>query len=232
LLAALLVFSAFAIVLDRKMHHKLTWGTYQDIESIAVVLSDQVYRLHAGYLSYGAVLDLLNRRLGDKAPVDVSPTKRAGDADYINEAIRDAAAIDVIRPAHHPGDFSPIVREELVPIMAEDLGRADYYKLSFALFGIGIESMHYLFFAVLFLTCMIYCAAFSDDFRLPRDFHTRRRPVSAPGDGHAAPRSCDAAFACRRRHAGRRPGVRDLGTILGPVGSDRACPAGAAGLVA
>jgi hypothetical protein len=57
-------------------------------------------------------------------------------------------------------DFIPIVRRDFAPILAEDVGRVDYYRLAFLFFGFKIQSMHYMFFSLLFATTLLFIVGF------------------------------------------------------------------------
>jgi hypothetical protein len=163
LLIVALVALSFGQAVAKKMHHNLTWGAYADFESMSVAISDLVYHLDDGYLAYGAIIDLFNARLGSDTPAgEVPHVEHMGDADYINEAIRDAVSINqisIISPSY-PLDFRPIIYHDLVPVYAEDVGRVDYYKAAFSLFGFKVQSMHYLFFLLLLVSSLLFLAGF------------------------------------------------------------------------
>ncbi|MFZ3354894.1 MAG: hypothetical protein WA268_29050 [Xanthobacteraceae bacterium] len=163
LLLLCLVGASFAQAVAKKMQDNLTWGAYADYEAMSVAISDIVYRLNQGYLAYGAVLNIFDKRLGiTTAPGEIPHIDRMRDARYINDTIRDAISIDQISTVapSQPLDFIPIVRRDFAPILAEDVGRVDYYRLAFLFFGFKIQSMHYMFFSLLFATTLLFVVGF------------------------------------------------------------------------
>ena len=159
-----LVFLSLAQATSKKMHRNLTWGAYPDFESMSVAISDMVYHLDQGYLAYGKIIELFDKRLGvNTPPGEIPHLQRMTDAGYINATIREATSLDhisIIGPSH-PLDFSPIIRRDLVPVEAEDVGRIDYYRAAFSLFGFRIQSMHFLFFLVLMITTLLFIVGFN-----------------------------------------------------------------------
>jgi len=153
----------FQQVTSKGMHHTLTWGTYQDSEGMAIAISDLVYHLNQGYLAYADVLRALDSRLGaSNVPGDTSRIELARNGGHINNAIKAAMSLEqitIIAPMSAL-DFYPVVRRQLIPVYAEDVGRSDYYKLAFSLFGFEVESMHYLYFLMLLLSSLLFWAGF------------------------------------------------------------------------
>ena len=163
ILAVLLILTGFQQAVNKNMHHYITWGAYQDFESMAVAISDLRYNLNAGYLAYAEVINLFNSRLGmNSREGERLPEQRAGDAAYINEVIRDAMTIPQISIISPVGvsDFMPLIRHQLTPVLAEDVGRADYYKTAFRLFGYRVQSTHYLFFVILTISTVLFLIGF------------------------------------------------------------------------
>jgi hypothetical protein len=159
-----LVVLSLAQATSKKMHHNMTWGAYTDFESISVAISEMVYHLHHGYLAYGEIINLFEKRLGGNTPPGEIPhIERMTDARYINATIREATSLDqisIVAPRDR-FDFSPIIHRYLVPIIAEDVGRVDYYRVAFSLFGFRIQSMHFLFFLVLMISTVLFIVGFN-----------------------------------------------------------------------
>jgi hypothetical protein len=128
---------------------------------MAIAISDLVYHLNQGYVAYAVLEQWCNDRFGGKVP-----TERLHNAAYINSAFRDAISMDQIATWSPTArdDFRPILHRQIVPESAEDLGRVDYYKLAFTLFGFRIEAATYLFFSFLLLSSLLLWAGFSRNF--------------------------------------------------------------------
>src|SRR5205085_10151655 len=109
-----------------------------------------------------AVFDLFRERLWQNLAIsDPSAIARMKNADFINKAIRDATQLQIAPTSYAWGDFQPLLKREWIPVFAEDIGRADFYKLAFSLFGFKIESMHYLYFLILSFSVGLFCVGFS-----------------------------------------------------------------------
>jgi hypothetical protein len=161
MLVVLLLGLSIVQALHKNMHHNLTWGAWADSESMAVAISDLVFGLNRGYVAHAAVFHLFRFRFWqDLALDDPAALARMKNADFINKAIHDATQLEIKPTVYPKGDFRPLLTREWLPIFAEDIGRADYYKLAFSLFGFKIESMHFLYFLILSLSVGLFCAGF------------------------------------------------------------------------
>jgi hypothetical protein len=166
IMAVLLLGLSIFQALHKNMHHNLTWGAWADSESMAVAISDLVFGLNRGYVAHAAVFDLFRLRFWqDLALDDQAALARMKDADFINKSIHDATQLEIKPTGYLKGDFRPLLTREWLPVFAEDVGRADYYKLAFSLFGFKIQSMHFLYFLILSLSVGLFCVGFYSDFR-------------------------------------------------------------------
>ncbi len=159
--AVLLVGLALFQALQKKMHHNLTWGPTADIESMSVAISDMVYGLDRGYVMHKPVIDHLLERLWKDGGADPDASQALlRDNAAINSAITGATRLEIAPNTAAWGDFEPLYERSWRPVFVEDIGRADYHKLAFTLFGFQVESIHYLYFVLLFAATVLFCIGF------------------------------------------------------------------------
>lgn len=158
LVVLLLVAAGFQQAIAKKMHHTLT-NTVPCL-SMMIAISDLVYHLDQGYIAYKVLPELCDQRFGRGSPADA-----VNDAKYINTFFRDATSIDEIVTMTPSGrdDLRPIVAQYWMSDHAEDIGRVDYYRLAFRLFGYNIEGTNYLFFVFILVSALLFWVGFHDN---------------------------------------------------------------------
>ena len=142
----------------RGMDHVAAFGPQPEQKSIAVALSDVVYKLNLGYIGYTSVLDTLKGIWNRGATSEGDPVliKNYSDRDLLNSAIHAAASLG----PQHPGYLS---EKSLFTMYYDDLGYVDYVKWAFRLFGLKYEAMYYLFFSLLALSSVAFLITFRSD---------------------------------------------------------------------
>jgi hypothetical protein len=159
LLAAALIATAIAATFvvgeKRGMDHVAAFGPASDQRSIAVALSDVVYKLNLGYIGYNSVLDALTGvwNKGATNGNDSILITNDSDRELLNSAIHAAASLG----PQHPGYISD---QSLFTMYYDDLGYVDYVEWAFRLFGLKYEAMYYLFFTLLALSSLAFLITF------------------------------------------------------------------------
>jgi hypothetical protein len=157
-IAVLLIGFALFQAIERDMHRNLTWGPDADLESMSIAISDMVYGLDRGYVMHKPIFDHFTSRLWKDGLANPDSSQALlRDSAAINRAITDALKLDIAPNAAEWGDFEPLYNRAWRPVFVEDIGRADYYKLAFKLFGFQVESLHYIYFVVLFSATALFC---------------------------------------------------------------------------
>lgn len=155
ILATVIILAIMLTGMQRGMHHKVSFGPESEQASIAVALSDVVYRLNLGYVAHASVLNKLKEiwNRGAKGTHDEILIANSSDSQLMNEAIRAAASLGPQRVGYI-GDGT------LVTMFYADLGQVDFDKLGFRLFGLNIESRYYLYFSLLSLSALVFVMTF------------------------------------------------------------------------
>ena len=140
------------------MDHVTAYGPQSEQKSIAVALSEVVYKLDLGYLGYVSVLDTLQSVWGSGADGTNSPTLLANgrNRELLNSAIHAAASLGPQPPGY-------LSEKSLFTMSYDDLGYVDFVKYAFTLFGLKIEAMYYLFFTIVSLSALAFLIAFRFD---------------------------------------------------------------------
>ena len=145
----------FLTGLRRGMDHVAVLGPYSEQRSIAVALSDVVYKLNLGYIGYTSVLDALlavwNKGAADQHDpiLEVNGNSR----EILNGAIHAAASLG-------PQNTGYLTDFSLFTMYYDDLGYVDYVKWAFRLFGFKYEAMYYLFFTIFALSSLAFLVTF------------------------------------------------------------------------
>jgi hypothetical protein len=108
-----------------------------------------------GYVGYSSVVDTLIKFMdrGADGPNDPKILPNLNNGDLINEAI--AAAVSL---GPQPEAF--VSQRSLMTMVYDDIGIVDYDKISFWLFGFKIQSLYYLYFAILSLSSSAFLLQF------------------------------------------------------------------------
>ena len=150
--AVLLIGLAFWLVAARvvalEMH---TRPSVLVTNAIPVALSELYFGHPKQYMALAGV----RKRFLDHLPKSFNPAKIASE---ISSAAINPAIVKVFEMDRHR------VGTELVPLGPDDKGIVDLVEASFVLFGYRAESVMFGYFALLFISCLVYVAAF---WRLP-----------------------------------------------------------------
>jgi hypothetical protein len=126
--------------------------------AITIAISDLVYGLNAGYLGFASVKE----NLVANWPPGGTKARNELDLDHArlkaqqNAAIRSAASM----PPPKPGYLSD---RSLMSMVYDDTGYVDFVKLSFRLFGMNMEAMHYTFLVLLSISAVAFLLTFRSD---------------------------------------------------------------------
>jgi hypothetical protein len=156
LLAVFIIGLTLSSAIRRGMDHAVMIGP-GDQTAIAIAISDSVYHLKLGYVGFRKVFDTIQSYWnGDTGWTNLEQLKiNFHDAELLNAGIRAAASLGSQTPGYI-GDGS------LITTYYDDMGEVDYVSLAFRLFGMKIQSMLYLYFALLGLSAFIFILTFRD----------------------------------------------------------------------
>ncbi|MEA2908916.1 MAG: hypothetical protein QOJ15_997 [Bradyrhizobium sp.] len=143
----------------RGMDYIFALGPEGEQTSITVAISDMVYGLNAGYVGFASVRERLVSiwPKGADRPRNQIRLENEKIKGLQNSAIQAAASMPQPKPGYL-GDRSLITVG-----LNEDIGYVDFVKLSFRLFGMNMEAMHYMFFLVLSISAAAFLLTFRSD---------------------------------------------------------------------
>jgi hypothetical protein len=139
---------AFASYSYGKRHHFDHWVPeaieYENVK-VAAALSEMVYGFKRGYVAHTQVYDALRK---GGMTIDANYLKAIGrtfpenlsDVTLLNKALEDASRLGQLRDARK-------IITDIKPVEPIDLGTVDFYRLSFEIFGLRVQSffkMYYL----------------------------------------------------------------------------------------
>jgi hypothetical protein len=138
----------------------MTFGPQHDILSAAIAISQIHFNL-SGELAYKEVEQAIDN--------EVTANKNVWSVNNDATGILDANPANVTRGFKAAAALTkndlviPATKNGYVSDWAEDIGYADFYNLAFRLFGFNAYSTHYLYFALLTISCALFALAFFDD---------------------------------------------------------------------
>jgi hypothetical protein len=153
-LAALIIWAMFADGIRRGMDHAVAFGPESEQNGMATAISQMVHGL-GGYVAYYNVFEALAKVMdrGAESANDPKIIPNLTNRDLINEAL--AAALATPPP---PEAF--VVDTGLRTMVYDDIGIVDYDRIAFAIFGVNVEALYYLFFAILGLSTVAFLIQF------------------------------------------------------------------------
>ena len=157
-LAALIIGLTMSGGMRRGMNHTIAVSPGEQI-ALAIALSESVYGVNLGYVGLTSVLNTIKKHWNQgadgwsKLPVLV---KNFHSRQVLNDGIRAAASLGPQKPGYFTDG-------SLLTTIYDDMGEVDYYKLSFALFGLEIGSLFYTFFLLLGLSAFVFILTFRDN---------------------------------------------------------------------
>src|SRR5262245_41384879 len=146
IIAALLICTMFTIGVGRGMDHVLAFGPQSDQHAMTIAISELRQGL-SSYIGYTSTLEELVKLLnqGATGPNDPKLLPNLNNGDLINQAIANAVASVPRVPAF-------ISHGALITMIYADIGIVDYMNIAFSVFGFKIQSLYYLYFALLSLS--------------------------------------------------------------------------------
>ena len=153
-LAAAIIGLTMSAAIRRGLDHAVTIAA-DDHTAIAISLSDSIYHVNLGYLGLKQVADTI-REHWTRASHGVEPGVKAPSARALNVGIRAAAALGPQTPGY-VSDGSLIVTQN------DGKGAVDYVTIAFRLFGTKVQSLFYLYFAMIGLSAVVFILAFRDN---------------------------------------------------------------------
>lgn len=150
ILAALCVVNLYTTTKLQGLDATLNYGAENDIFAITIAISENRYDFHEGYVGIPEVEAALQAIL---MPKD-DPSKwqaLAGNRQAIESAFQAASHLD-------PSTFTPYktTRAPFVIMPGEDTGLADFYRLSFSLFGYHADAMFKCFMLLFSLSTVLF----------------------------------------------------------------------------
>jgi hypothetical protein len=157
LLAVFIIGLTMSSAIRRGLDHAVMIGP-GDQTAIAISLSDSIYHVRLGYVGLKNVFDTIqsywNRDASGWANLEKLKANFR-DAELLNVGIRAAASLGPQTPGYI-GDGA------LITTFYDDIGEVDYVSLAFLLFGKKVQSLFYLYFALLGLSALIFILTFRD----------------------------------------------------------------------
>jgi hypothetical protein len=156
LLATFIIGLTMSSAIRRGMDHAVMIGP-GDQTAIAISLSDSIYDLKLGYIGLRKVFNTIHSYWNRDADWANAEQLKANfhDAELLNAGIRAAASLGLQTPGY-------IGDGELITTFYDDMGEVDYVTLAFGIFGMKVQSLFYLYFALLGLSALIFILTFHD----------------------------------------------------------------------
>ncbi len=127
--------------------------------SVATAITELAHDVSAGYVAHGEVLAALRRNGMSFFPDFLGPIGKF-HPDVLREPETMNAALRAARDAGSLGPMS-LADGTMAPMVAEDLGQADFYKLALVLFGYDVRGFFDAYFVLLALSMAAFAAAFA-----------------------------------------------------------------------
>ncbi len=158
------VLSAFIILLTlfegqrRGLDYHYSSVVDGEQSAITIAISDLIHGLNLGYVGFSAV----KAKLVENWPPGVSGERVEAELDHDPIRARQNAAIQAAAslPAPTRAYFTD---RSLMTMVYDDIGYVDLVKLSFRLFGMKMEAMHYTYFVLLSLSALAFLLVFRAD---------------------------------------------------------------------
>ena len=140
--------SAFLYGINRNYHHIVPEAIeYQNV-NLAIALTESVYNLDEGHISHRKVYDTLRENgiayfARFLEPLGVTFPENVSNPVLINNALTKASTLP---PLDRPVKITHV--EEIKPIEPNDVGMSEFYKVSFRIFGIRVQSFYLMYFLI------------------------------------------------------------------------------------
>jgi len=141
LLSMVIIGMTMSAATQRGMGQTAALGTPEQ-RAIAISMSQLVYDINLHYLGLKQVYDKL--------------TTASASADPVNAGIQAASSLEAPTPGY-------VSDGTLIPAHNDEKGQVDYVTIAFQLFGLSVQSLLYLFFALLALSTVLFIFTFRDN---------------------------------------------------------------------
>lgn len=141
------------------LNARITAGFELDGASISIALSRLWFHLHEGYVGYQAVYMALFQILVPTNPNDSTNFFLLSDPHAIQSAFDNVRKILPSTLPHYS-----FLSQGFIPILIEDVGLADFYTLSFLLFGVHPTSMYNLYFLLFACSILLFIIEYRRQF--------------------------------------------------------------------
>lgn len=157
ILGAIIILSTLNEGQRRGLDYHYLSAVDSEQSAIAIAISDLVHGLNAGYLGYSNI----KQKLVEAWPPGENGARKDNvDHEAIkarqNAAIQAAAAVEPPKRAY-------LSDRSMMSMVFDDMGYVDLVKLSFRLFGMKMEAMHYTYFVLLSVSAVAFLIAFRAD---------------------------------------------------------------------
>ncbi len=157
-IAGLIIGLTASHAVRRGMNHTLAISYGEEI-AVSIALSDMVYGVHLGYVGLSSVVDTIQKYWNGGADgwskLDVL-VSNFHSGQVLDDGIRAAASLG-------PQKLGYFTDGSFVTTIYDDMGEVDFYKLSFALFGMKIESLFKMFFLLLGISAITFILTFRNN---------------------------------------------------------------------
>jgi SAM-dependent methyltransferase len=153
-LAAAIIGLTMSAAIRRSMDHAVTTAA-GDHTAIAIALSQSIYHVNLGYLGLKQVADTIYEYWTGESRGE-EPNVTFPNSERLNAGVRAAASLGPQTPGY-VSDGSLIVTQD------DGKGAVDYVTIAFKLFGIQVESLFYLHFALIGLSAVVFILTFRDN---------------------------------------------------------------------
>lgn len=153
-LALALLAAAYSTGVSKGLAGKINHGAVHDVWAMGIAISDGFYGLHKGYIGQPEVLDVLREVIlpdGLLATTEGN-LKAAQDPKIIEAGMQMATMLD-------KKEFTPYNEPYARPFFVnwgEDSGQADWYQLSFFLYGYHATAMYNLYFTLFTASMLVF----------------------------------------------------------------------------
>jgi SAM-dependent methyltransferase len=153
-MAAFIIALTMSAAIRRGLDHAVSIAA-GDHTAIAISLSDSIYHINLGYLGLKQVADTIYEHWARDGH-GAQQNGKFPDAEQLNAGVRAAASLGPQAPGY-VSDGSLIVTQN------DGKGAVDYVAIAFRLFGTQVQSLFYLYFALVGLSAVIFILTFRDD---------------------------------------------------------------------
>lgn len=153
-LAATIIGLTISAAIRRGLDHAVTIAA-GDHTAIAISLSDSIYHINLGYLGLKQVADTISE-YWTRDSHGAEPNVTVANVERLNAGIRAASSLG-------PQTSGYVSGGSLIVTQNDGKGAVDYVTIAFQLFGTQVQSLFYLYFALVGLSALIFILTFRDN---------------------------------------------------------------------